>query len=389
MKHTQKIITQQRQQHQVDIPDITFESFIPFMERHDSLSAAKVLLGSQPSNEMCDMAAILMESMGLGETVSLESFGKNPHVALEAAQEENLASAKKKASDFSKGMMGWIQKTFTARGKLFKEIDELITRVTAVENQKCELSADDKKKWGAALAINSTFEGTLSDFKQTYDVVEKATFARLEGSLNALKSGTDPSRAYDGLIENYVKTVTKVIPVNTGTPKQGILGSPIEMYIGPHSKIGISAFVLSANMLDIKGIKNQKGEIVSDPSHVAHFYEAISSRTYTVYDEIMSASSSQLPTSFKEIKNILVMFRGILDDCLNVDAMKRLEKIASEQGQYIQKVKLGEQVLFANWLITNSNVAAGSLLFKTVDAAMYKISQNMIGWVQASLNSVK
>lgn len=389
MKHTRQIIAEHRKQQEIKISEPALESYIPFMERHVSLEAAKFLVSNSPAPETSNMAALLVESMGYGNNIALESFDANPTLALEAAQEENLNAAKKKASDFSSGLMGWIQKTFTARGKAFKELDELIAKVTAVESKQCNLSSADKKKWGTELAFTSTFEGTLSDFKETYDVVEAATFKRMEGSLNALKAGTDPSRAYDGLIETYIKTVVSVIPVKVGAQKQGVLGSPVESYIAPHSRIGKRAFFLSANLTDISMIKNQRGEKVTDQHLIANFYEGISKRTYTFYDEIMRDSTSNLPSSFKEIKNILIAFRAILDDCLNVDSLKRLEKLSKEQNDYIQKMKMSESVLFANWAITNSNVASGSILFKSVDESMHKILRDMIGWVKASLDTVK
>lgn len=389
MKHARQIITEQRKLQEIEISEPALESYIPFIERHASLEAAKFLVSNSPTPEICNMTALLVESMGYGNDIALESFDTNPTLAVEAAQEENLNAAKKKASDFSSGLMGWIQKTFTARGKAFKELDELIAKVTAVENKHYDLSSADKKKWGSALAFPATFEGALSDFKKTYDVVEAATFKRMEGSLNALKAGTDPSRVYDGLIETYIRTVVSVIPVKVGTPKQGVLGSPIESYIAPHSRIGTRAFFLSANLTDISMIKNQRGEKVTEPYQIAHFFEEISRRTYVFYDEIMSDSTSNMPSSFKEIKNILIAFRDILDDCLNVDSLKRLEKMSKEQNDYIQKMKMSESVLFANWAITNSNFASGSILFKSVDEAMFKILRDMIGWVNASLDAVK
>lgn len=389
MKHTRQIITEQRKQQEIKISEPALESYIPFMERHASLEAAKFLVSNSPAPEVSNMAALLVESMGYGNNISLESFDTNPTLALEAAQEENLNAAKKKASDFSSGVMGWIQKAFTARGKAFKALDELIAKVTAVENKQCNLSSADKKKWGTELTFDTTFEGALSDFKKIHDVVEDATFKRMEGSLNALKAGTDPSRAYDGLIETYIKTVVSVIPVKAGAPRPGILGSTVESFIAPHSRIGRRAFFLFANLTDISMIKNQRGEKVTDPHMIANFYEGISKKTYTFYDEIMKDSSSDLPSSFKEIKNILIAFRAVLDDCLNVDSLKRLEKLSKEQNDYIQKMKMSESILFSNWIITNSNVATGSIFFKSVDEGMFKILRDLIGWVKASLDTVK
>lgn len=389
MKHAQRILKANKDTVQSPVLSTpSFESLgLPdygkYLERHISLEAAATVLESDSAPGARMMAALLVDSMGYGESVALESMESSPVVALEAAKEANVDKARQAASKFNDGLIGWVKKTFSARGKFFSELDKVIAEVKAKDG-KFTLTEEDQNKYGEKLYSSEGLDKGLNSISVAFDALSKASFRRMASSLSALKSGNDPVRAYDGILQNYTVDLSKVLPTVIDQRPTNVLGSTRYVRLNRNARVGEYTFVGSVVDLDITGI-TKDNKVIDDIRGIAHFYEKLSKESYVYFDEVMQPKAGNLPTDFKSLLSALMELRDLMDNVIDVDRLKTLSKFADEESDYIQKNKIGEPNLFASWIMTSSNFASSAILYKSAEENVAKVAHEIISFARTAL----
>ncbi|UQT03169.1 hypothetical protein TOTORO_03060 [Serratia phage vB_SmaS-Totoro] len=364
MKYAREILKNKTPE--VTIPSQpAMESFSQFLDNHLTLEAASSV--ANESNAL--MAGILLDSMGLGESISLESENVNYGVSLEAAKEQNHVNMQKKASEFNSGFMGWLSKKFSARGKLFSELDELIKNL---EGKEGEISLD-----GNAFKVDfggGNVKQLLEDFAKAYKTLADLYMTRCSKSVEMLKGGSDLADAYKGILVPFVSGMSRVVSVHTGQRmgSREVLGEKAMFVYANKGRIGTTNFMGIYIPIDINNIRNKAGDGLSNIRDVAHFYSEISKSTYVTFSDFMAPPAFESPKTFQELLGIVKAYRDVMDDVMDNGRSKALQKLVDEENKIIQSQKKPESEKFASWQMSSSNFATAKLFFESCETAMLK-----------------
>ncbi|UQT03487.1 hypothetical protein KODAMA_00200 [Serratia phage vB_SmaM-Kodama] len=364
MKYTREILKNKTQG--VNNPSQpTMESFSQFLDNHITLEAASSV--ANESNAL--MAGILIDSMGLGESISLESENVNYDVSLEAAKEQNHANMQKKASEFNSGFMGWLSKKFSARGKLFSELDELIEYL---EGKEGEISID-----GNAFKIDfggGNVKQLMEDFAKAYKTLAELHMTRCSKSVEMLKGGSNLADAYKGILAPFVSGMSRVVSVKTGQRmgEREVLGEKALFVYANKGRVGTTNFMGIYIPVDINDIRNRAGEGLSNIRDVAHFYTKISENTYVTFDDFMSPAPFESPKTFQELLEIVKAYRAVMDDVMDNGRSKALQRLVDEENKIIKSQRKPEAEKFASWQMSASNFSTAKLFFESCETAMVK-----------------
>lgn len=366
------------------VPDLS-----QYANRHSILEAAKTLNSGSHDTKL--MTALLIESIAPEAVASLESIDEmDSAVSLEAAQEANLNKAKQESSKFSSGLIGWIKKTFSDRGKFFSDLDKVIAEVQVLKGGGFELNESDKKRFGELIGYyNTSLLKAIEETANVFDVISNLSFKRAEAALSAMKSGTGFIRSYDGILRNYGSGISKELNQIVSTKTSNFLGSKIFVLTRTSTTIGETSFLGNIIGTDISDITMKDGSPIEDIRTLAVFYEKLSKESYVTVSKLMSPKLSKLPEKYDDVLSLLEATRNLMDNVIDVDRIKALKNIVDEEQKFIGSQKVANDELFASWMMCNSNVATASVFYQFAEKEYRQVAGNIINFARAAISAKK
>lgn len=340
------------------------ESFSSFLDNHLTLEAASSV--ANESNAL--MTGILLDSMGLGESISLESENLNYGVSLEAAKEQNLTKMQDKVSEFKSDFMGWMSKKFSARGKLFSELVDLIKYL---EGKEGDINIDDD-------SFRIDFGGgnvkeLLVNFGNTYKTLADLHMTRCSKSVELIKGDSDIFEAYADILVPFVDGMSKILFMESGkkVDDKNVLGKSTKM-IFSNKGLGSSTFIGYYIPVDVKNFRSSESEGMGKLREIANLYTEVSKQTHVTFDSLMTPSSFDSPKNFKELLEVVKTYRSVMEEVMDNSRMKAIESLVNEESNLIRSQKKPEAELFARWQMSSSNFSAAKLFFESCESTMLK-----------------
>lgn len=366
----------------LEVSQTSLESFV---ERNDQLEAAKSVINpNEPSAQM--LAGILIDSMGYGSNISLESMATSPMAALEAAQEENIDKAREESSKFSSGLIGWIKKVVSERGRIFTQLDAAINEVEKYKGKKFKLK--DASKFETSLSTYTDLSSTLTLLEKTFSSFASIHLARIEASVNALKNDTDPVRIYDKILADFYSNSAALIPtVIDRRPLSEVNTAVVEKRISGGIKIGKGTFFGVLCDLDI-GDLSKDGKLINNPQHIAYFFNASSKNNFITFSEILNESKGKLPETFDELHNILIKLRELMDNVIDVNRLNRFKSISEQSQNLLKSKKVKDADVMADFMINANSFAACSTFFKSSEENFKKVAKEILSLAQEACKSI-